>query len=70
MSDVPLGAFLSGGIDSCSILGMASGAQQSPVKAFTIAFDHDEYDEASNLTARSTGLTVYNAASEEASTGG
>ncbi|MCC5789587.1 MAG: asparagine synthase (glutamine-hydrolyzing) [Opitutales bacterium] len=44
-ADVPVGCYLSGGIDSCSILGMASGAQQSPVKAFTISFDHDSYDE-------------------------
>lgn len=44
-ADVPVGCYLSGGIDSCSILGLASGAQQSPVKAFTISFDHDDYDE-------------------------
>ncbi|MDX1570361.1 MAG: asparagine synthase (glutamine-hydrolyzing), partial [Xanthomonadales bacterium] len=45
-ADVPVGCYLSGGIDSCSILGMASGAQQSPVKAFTISFDNEDYDEA------------------------
>ena len=45
-ADVPVGCYLSGGIDSCSILGLASGAQQSPVKAFTISFDSDDYDEA------------------------
>jgi len=44
-ADVPVGCYLSGGIDSCSILGLASAAQQSPVKAFTIGFDDDEYDE-------------------------
>jgi len=44
-ADVPVGCYLSGGIDSCCILGLASGAQQSPVKAFTIAFDNAEYDE-------------------------
>lgn len=44
-ADVPVGCYLSGGIDSCSILGLATGAMQSPVKAFTIAFDHDDYDE-------------------------
>lgn len=44
-ADVPVGCYLSGGIDSCSILGLASGAQQAPVKAFTIAFDHADYDE-------------------------
>ncbi len=45
-ADVPVGCYLSGGIDSCSILGLATPLQQSPVKAFTISFDHDDYDEA------------------------
>jgi asparagine synthase (glutamine-hydrolysing) len=44
-ADVPVGCYLSGGIDSCSILGLASAMQQSHVKAFTISFDHDDYDE-------------------------
>lgn len=44
-ADVPVGCYLSGGIDSCCILGLASGAMQAPVKAFTIAFDNDDYDE-------------------------
>lgn len=45
-ADVPVGCYLSGGIDSCSMLGMASAMQQSPVKAFTISFDNKDYDEA------------------------
>jgi asparagine synthase (glutamine-hydrolysing) len=49
-ADVPVGCYLSGGIDSCSILGLAAGAQQSPVKAFTISFDDDAYDEAAIAT--------------------
>ncbi|WP_020533132.1 asparagine synthase (glutamine-hydrolyzing) [Flexithrix dorotheae] len=44
-ADVPVGCYLSGGIDSCSMLGLASAMQQSPVKAYTISFDHDAYDE-------------------------
>ena len=44
-ADVPVACYLSGGIDSCSTLGMASASQQSPVKAFTIGFDDAEYDE-------------------------
>ena len=44
-ADVPVGCYLSGGIDSCSILGLASPLQQSPIQAFTIAFDHAAYDE-------------------------
>src|SRR5690606_3017526 len=44
-ADVPVGAYLSGGIDSCSILGLAAALSQDPVKAFTIGFDSDAYDE-------------------------
>ncbi|TWT61385.1 asparagine synthase (glutamine-hydrolyzing) [Rubinisphaera italica] len=56
-ADVPVGCYLSGGIDSCSILGLATTLQQSPVKAFTIAFDSDEYDESNiaKLMADRTG---------------
>ncbi len=49
-ADVPVGCYLSGGIDSCSILGLATVLQQSPIKAFTIAFDHSEYDESAVAT--------------------
>jgi len=45
-ADVPVGCYLSGGIDSCCILGLATGAMQSPTKAYTISFDDDDYDEA------------------------
>lgn len=44
-ADVPVACYLSGGIDSCSILGMSSATQQSAVKAFTIGFDDKNYDE-------------------------
>lgn len=44
-ADVPVGCYLSGGIDSCSILGLASASTQTSVKAFTIGFDSAEYDE-------------------------
>lgn len=56
-ADVPVGCYLSGGIDSCSILGLATTLQQSPVKAFTIAFDSDQYDESNiaKLMADRTG---------------
>lgn len=49
-ADVPVGCYLSGGIDSCSMLGLASASQQSPVKAFTISFDETAYDEAAIAT--------------------
>ena len=45
VADVPVGCYLSGGIDSCSIIGLASATRQDHVKAFTIGFDNDEYDE-------------------------
>ena len=44
-ADVPVGCYLSGGIDSCSIMGLAAAASQNPVKAFTIGFDSATYDE-------------------------
>ena len=44
-ADVPVGCYLSGGIDSCSIMGLAAAASQNPVKAFTIGFDSEIYDE-------------------------
>jgi asparagine synthase (glutamine-hydrolysing) len=49
-ADVPVGCYLSGGIDSCSMLGLASSVQQSPVKAYTISFDHEDYDEGAIAT--------------------
>ncbi len=56
-ADVPVGCYLSGGIDSCSILGLAAAARQNPVKAFTIGFDNEAYDESpiAREMARSTG---------------
>ncbi len=56
-ADVPVGCYLSGGIDSCSIMGLAAAARQGPVRAFTIGFDSAEYDETPIATemARATG---------------
>ncbi|MGG6292920.1 asparagine synthase (glutamine-hydrolyzing) [Leptolyngbya sp. AN02str] len=45
-ADVPVACYLSGGIDSCTIMGVAAACQQSPVKAFTIGFEDKDYDEA------------------------
>jgi asparagine synthase (glutamine-hydrolysing) len=54
VSDVPVGVFLSGGIDSTAVVALASRLTKTPLSTFCISFDNPEFNEG-DIAARTAG---------------
>jgi asparagine synthase (glutamine-hydrolysing) len=52
VADVEVASYLSGGIDSCAVLGLAQQEMERPIRAFTLTFEKPPYDEASIAEAQ------------------
>ena len=61
VADVEVASYLSGGIDSCAVLGLAQQSTARPIRAFTLTFENPLYDEASiaEAQARHVGASYH-----------
>src|SRR5215210_4462308 len=61
VADVEVASYLSGGIDSCAVLGLAQQEMDRPIRAFTLTFENPLYDEASvaEAQAKHVGATYH-----------
>ena len=61
VADVEVASYLSGGIDSCAVLGLAQQEMEWPIRAFTLTFENPLYDEASiaEAQAKHVGATYH-----------
>ena len=61
VADVEVASYLSGGIDSCAVLGLAQQQMDRPIRAFTLTFENPLYDEAkiAEAQARHVGASFH-----------
>jgi asparagine synthase (glutamine-hydrolysing) len=61
VADVEVASYLSGGIDSCAVLGLAQQSTGRPIRAFTLTFENPLYDEAriAEAQAKHVGATYH-----------
>ena len=61
VADVEVASYLSGGIDSCAVLGLAQQCMDRPIRAFTLTFENPLYNEAAiaEATAKQVGASYH-----------
>ncbi len=61
VADVEVACYLSGGIDSCAVLGLAQQCMEQPIRAFTLTFENPLYNEAAiaEATAKHVGASYH-----------